>query len=305
MKIIFFGSGPFAYPIVNKIGKEFTLSGVVVIKPRPRGRGLKTVLPEVVHWANDIGIEVFTPANPNDASFINTVAKLKPDLFVLASYGHILSRKLLDIPKFGGINIHPSLLPRYRGAAPIQRVIMAGEEKTGVTVIFMDEKIDHGEIIFQKELDIMPNENYNSLLSRLASLGADIIIDVLKSCAAGTYRKIVQNEKEKIYAPKIRKGEMVINWCESSKKIVNLIRALSPKPGARTKFRKREIKIISAIPADKKLKPGTFHINKKQLLIGTGDGAIILKEMKPENRSVISGLDFINGFRVKEGEVAG
>lgn len=305
MRIIFFGSGQFTLSIVKKIEEEFTLLGVVITKPRPRGRGLKTSLPEMAQWAQSVGIEVFTPDNPNEKTFIEDLFELKPDLFVLSSYSHLLTNELFNVPKHGGINIHPSLLPKYRGAAPIQRAIMAGEKKTGITVIFMDEIIDHGGIIIQKELTIEPDDTYGSLLLKLSFLGTEIIFDVIKSIEAGDYKIMKQNEQQKTYAPKIKKEETIINWQESTEKIFNLIRALSPKPGVRTTFRNKELKIISAARGDKKVDPGVIHIEKRKLYIGTSDGSIILKEVRPENRSVITGLDFINGFRVKEGEVIG
>lgn len=305
MRIIFFGSGQFTLSIVKKIEEEFTLLGVVITKPRPRGRGLKTSLPEMAQWAQSVGIEVFTPDNPNEKTFIEDLSELKPDLFVLSSYSHLLTNELFNVPKHGGINIHPSLLPKYRGAAPIQRAIMAGEKKTGITVIFMDEIIDHGGIIIQKELTIEPDDTYNSLLLKLSFLGTEIISDVIKSIEAGDYKIMKQNEQQKTYAPKIKKEETIVNWQESTEKIFNLIRALSPKPGVRTTFRNKELKIISAARGDKKVDPGVIHIAKRKLYIGTSDGSIILKEVRPENRSVITGLDFINGFRVKEGEVIG
>ena len=305
MRIIFFGSGQFTLSIVKKIEEEFTLLGVVITKPRPRGRGLKTSLPEMAQWAQSVGIEVFTPDNPNEKTFIEDLSELKPDLFVLSSYSHLLTNELFNVPKHGGINIHPSLLPKYRGAAPIQRAIMAGEKKTGITVIFMDEIIDHGGIIIQKELTIEPDDTYGSLLLKLSFLGTEIIFDVIKSIEAGDYKIMKQNEQQKTYAPKIKKEETIINWQESTEKIFNLIRALYPKPGVRTTFRNKELKIISAARGDKKVDPGVIHIEKRKLYIGTSDGSIILKEIRPENRSVITGLDFINGFRVKEGEVIG
>jgi len=262
-------------------------------------------LPEMAQWAQSVGIEVFTPDNPNEKTFIEDLSELKPDLFVLSSYSHLLTNELFNVPKHGGINIHPSLLPKYRGAAPIQRAIMAGEKKTGITVIFMDEIIDHGGIIIQKELTIEPDDTYGSLLLKLSFLGTEIIFDVIKSIEAGDYKIMKQNEQQKTYAPKIKKEETIINWQESTEKIFNLIRALSPKPGVRTTFRNKELKIISAARGDKKVDPGVIHIEKRKLYIGTSDGSIILKEIRPENRSVITGLDFINGFRVKEGEVIG
>ena len=305
MKIIFFGSGQFTLPIVKKLHTCFNLLGIVITKPKPRGRGLRSSWPEIGQWAQHQRIDVLAPEDPNERSFVDNLVKLKPNLFVLSSYGHILDRCLLDVPSMGSLNIHPSLLPKYRGAAPIQRSIMAGEEQTGITIIFMDEKIDHGEVILQETLNIEPGENYGSLRDRLSELGADLVVKIIESIKSGTYKTVPQNEGEMSYAPKIKKQEMVINWHSNTKGIMNLIRALSPKPGAETTFRARKVKIISAVSGSEVFEPGKVHVDKKNLFIGTGDGSISLKQIKPQDRTVISGLDFKNGFRVKEGEVFG
>jgi len=302
MKIIFFGTTDFSLSIVQKISEHYELLGAVISKPRPKGRGLKVEIPEIGKWAMNKGIKIFDPENPNDPAFIQMLSELKPDLFVLSAYGHILSNELLKVPKFGGINIHPSLLPKYRGAAPIQRAIMAGEKITGITIFFMDEKIDHGRILMKKELAIYDNETYGSLSHRLALLGAEIIIDAIKNIETNNYTLITQNETDITYAGKIKKEEMFINWSDKSEKIHNLIRALSPNPGARTIFRNSELIILEAELSDKKIEPGTFFIENKKLYVGTGSGSIIIKMLKPENRRSITAQDFINGFRIKTAE---
>jgi methionyl-tRNA formyltransferase len=305
VNIIFFGSTDFSLPIVRRIKDKFPLVAIIAVKPKPKGRGLKAKLSNVAEWAQSVGINVLSPENPNDGAFIEEIRALKPDIFVLSAYGYILSGELLSVPKLGGINIHPSLLPKYRGAAPIRRAIMAGEEKTGITVFYMDEKIDHGDMIFQKELKIEVDETYDSLYSRLSDLGAEIIIEVLESIKAGKLNRISQNHKESSYAHKIKKEEMIIDWRADTKKIFNLIRALSPKPGARTTFRNNPLIIIKALAEEKKINPGTIHVENKILYVGTGDGSIILKEVKPAGKSTITSLDFINGFHIKEGERIG
>ncbi len=305
MKIIFFGSTDFSLPIVQRIAEYFQILGVVIARPKPKGRGLKIELPQVGQWAVSKGITVLDPENPNSPEFIQTLSSLQPDLFVLSAYGHILSGELLAIPKLGGINIHPSLLPKYRGAAPIQRAIMAGEKTTGVTIFFMDEKIDHGKIIAQKELAIYDEDTYGSLSQRLALLATETIIDVLKMIDTSSYRLIEQKESEMTYAKKITKEEMLVNWSDKSEPILNLIRALNPSPGARTYFRGSELIILEAQVGDRMIQPGTIHIEDKKLYVGTGNGSLIIRKLKPENRRVITALDFINGFRIKEGERIG
>jgi len=305
MKIVFFGAGDFAFPIARKIAQDFALRGVVVTKPRPRGRGRNAELPEVATWAQEQGMQVFAPDKPDDVDFIKAVTGCEPDLFVLSAYGHILSGTVLRIPKYGGINVHPSLLPRYRGAAPIQRALMAGETRTGVTVIFMDEKVDHGKMVYQQEVTIGPQDNYGSLVAHLSSVATEAISGIIQSIASGSHTVLEQDHESATYAPKIKKEEMVIDWHASTEKIIGLIRALSPKPCARTHFRGHTLKIIAAEPGEKSHEPATLHTEKKTLYIGTGDGSIVVARLQPENRSAISGLDFINGFRIQEGEAIG
>ncbi len=305
MKIIFFGSTDFSLPIAQKIIENHDILGVVISKPKPKGRGLKIELPALGQWAVSKGIAVFDPENPNTLEFVQKLSSLQPDLFILSAYGHILSGELLAIPRLGGINIHPSLLPKYRGAAPIQRSIMAGEKTTGITIFFMDEKIDHGKIILQKELTIDSKDTYGTLSQKLSSLAAEIINDVLKMIETNSYQVIEQKESEMTYAKKIKKEEMYLVWSETSEKLYNLIRALNPAPGARTLFRNKELIILESEIGDKKIPPGTIYVEGKNLYVGTGNGSLIIKRLKPENRRAISALDFINGFRIKEGERIG
>ncbi|MEO0136659.1 MAG: methionyl-tRNA formyltransferase [candidate division WOR-3 bacterium] len=302
MKIIFFGSTDFSQPIAQKIHESYGLAGVVITKPKPKGRGLTVELPLVGKWANENNIMLFAPDNPNAPDFIKQLTDIAPDIFVLSAYGHILSGDLLKVPRVGGINIHPSLLPKYRGAAPIQRAIMAGEQKTGITIFFMDEKIDHGKIILQQEVPIGEKETYGSLSQRLAQLGGELAIQALRMIEKNEYQPIAQNENEASYAPKIKKEETFINWYEPSKKIFNLVRALNPCPGARTHFRQMELTILEVEPCDEKIDPGVLYIRNKELLVGSGDGALIIRLLKPANRRVMSGSDFINGYRIKNGE---
>ncbi|OPX18461.1 methionyl-tRNA formyltransferase [candidate division WOR-3 bacterium 4484_100] len=305
MKIVFFGSGQFPLPVVQQLKENFDLIGIVTMKPKPGGRGLKTKLPEIIKWAQSQNITVFTPDNPNDPSFVEKISSLQPELLILSSYGFILKEPLLRIPKLGSINIHPSLLPKYRGAAPIQRALMSGEEKTGITVIFMDEKIDHGDIIYKKEVVIEPDENYGDLMARLSKLAGDIIVDIVNSIENKTYTRYPQNDNESSYAPKIRKEELFIDWNESTKTIHNKIRALSPSPGARTRFRNHLLMILKAMPGDKDVASGKLHIENRNLYAGTGDGSILLEELKPEGKKSMKAIDFINGYHIKKGEVLG
>jgi methionyl-tRNA formyltransferase len=305
MKLLFFGSTDFSLPMVRNIHVAFKVSGVVISKPKPKGRGLKQSLPKIAQWAESVSVKVYMPEDPNSESFLGEMTSLAPDLYVLSAYGHILGRKLLEIPRYGGINIHPSLLPRYRGAAPIQRAIMAGEEKTGVTIFFMDEKIDHGEMIVQRSIPIEKDDTYGSLSEKLSDLGAEMIIDTLRRVESGDCHPVRQ-EGEVSYAPKIQKSEMLIDWTDGATAIYNRIRALSPRPGARTYFRGKELMITQAQISGKKMSPpGALMVEEKKLHVGTGSGSLVLVTVKPEGKNVISAYDFINGYRIQEGEVLG
>jgi len=303
VKILFFGSGAFALVIAQEIHKQYTLTGVAITKPKPQGRGQKIVPPKIISWAQDNGISVFTPDDPNSQEFVQTLKKLEPDLYVLVSYGHILGSGILAIPHFGGINVHPSLLPRYRGAAPIQRALMAGETETGVSVIFMDEKIDHGNIVFQQKIAIEPDDTYGILLERLCTVSTDHITGIIGDIEHGRCDSTPQDHTKKSFAPKVKKEETVINWEKGTEVVRNLIRALSPRPAARTTFRDNELKILNVHKGSRAGAPGVVCFDAKNIAVGTGDGSLILDSVKPANKRFMTGHDFMNGYRIKEGEV--
>ena len=304
MTLLFFGSTDFSLPVLRKLHDEYRVSAVVASKPKPKGRGLKSSLPEIARWAEGAGMKVYMPEDPNSGSFINELKALKPDLYVLSAYGHILSKDVLDIARIGGINIHPSLLPKYRGAAPIQRALMAGEEKTGVTIFFMDEKIDHGAVIAQRFIPIEKDDTFGSLAAKLAKLGGDMIVEAIHAIESGSYCSVKQ-EGEVTYAPKLKKEEMMIDWQQEALKVYNHIRALSPYPGARTRFRDKELIITLAQLGDRNLTPGALLVDSRKLYVGAGNGSLVLLELKPEGRKIISALDFVNGYRIQKGEMVG
>jgi methionyl-tRNA formyltransferase len=302
MKIVFFGSTEFSRPILESINSAFNIVGFVTTRPKPKGRGLKTKASEIAEWGKSVGLDLYMPEDPNTEDFVQKMNGLSPDILVLSAYGHILSRRLLEVGRQGSINIHPSLLPRYRGAAPIQRAIMAGDEETGVTIFFMDEKVDHGEVVAQQSIPIDRDDTYGSLSRKLSAIGAKMIVDVLQAIASGNCRTSEQKGTAS-YAPKLKKEELSINWQDGVLRIYNHIRALSPQPGARTGFRGKELKVIAARMGDKNLMPGRMHVENRELYIGARDGSLVLLEVKPEGKNLMSSLDFINGYRIREGEV--
>lgn len=305
MKIVFFGSGSFANPLITVLNRASMLTGIVISKPKPAGRGRKSTEPDMLQWAQEHGIKVFAPEQPNEQHFIDQLRELQPDMLVLASYGHILSRSLLDVAASGGLNVHPSLLPRYRGAAPIQRALMDGASRTGVTIIMMDEKIDHGKIVFQKATDIAADDTYGSLMDKLSKLAAAHLIETVENVRTGNFTPIIQAESQKSHAPKVRKEEMIIDWRSDAREICNTIRALSPRPGAKTIFRGETLTILGADPSEVVVKPGCLHTEQHTLYVGAGGGSVVLRQVRPHSRSVMTARDFINGFRLQEGEKIG
>lgn len=303
MRIVFFGSPDFAQPSLKLINEKEQIIAVVSSPPKPTGRGQKEQKTATHIFAEANNIKVLTPANPNLPDFWPEVQKLKPDLFVVVSYGLILCGELLRIPKHGGINLHPSLLPKYRGAAPIQWTLIRGETITGVSIILMNEKMDAGGIIIQKEFPVLPDDNYDSLSKRLSEVGATIILEAIQQIELQKYDLIVQDVSQITKAPKIKKEDCYIKWNQPTNIIYDFIRGLSSDPAARTRFRDKEIKILEAIMSEEKIEPGRIKIIGKKLLFGTGDGSISILKLQPENKKPLSGLDFINGFRPKDGEV--
>ena len=181
---------------------------------------------------------------------------------------------------------------------------MAGEEQTGVTLFFMDEKIDHGDIVAQRSIPIEKDDTYGSLAKKLAILGSEMVVDVLRKVEDGNYGTVKQKGVAS-YAPKLKKEELLIDWQKDAVHVYNQIRALSPKPGARTYFRNKELIITLAQLSGKNVAPGRVHVDARRLYVGTSDGALVLLEVKPEGRKLMSALDFLNGYRIQEGEVLG
>lgn len=303
MKIVFFGTPDFALPSLKLLNECESVTAVVTSPPKPTGRGLKEQKSPVQLFAESKGIGVLTPANPNVSEFAAQLAGLAPDLYVVVSYGFILSGDLLRIPKYGGINLHPSLLPKCRGAAPIQWTLIRGETITGITIIHMNEKMDAGNIILQKEFSVQEDDTYDRLSQRLAELGPTVLLEAVQLVKSQNYQIIAQDQALVTKAPKIKKEDCRINWQQPTNQVYNFIRGLSSDPAARTGFRGQELKIIEVERMSEPVPPGTVKVLGKKLLIGTQDGSLSILKLQPPNKKVQTGTDFINGFRPVENEV--
>jgi len=296
LRILFMGTPRFACPPLKRLICEEEVIGVVTQPDRPSGRGRKLVPSPVKQLAEKKGIPLYQPSRVNQSSFICQVKRIAPDLIVSAAFGQILSPEFLSIPKICCINLHPSLLPRYRGPAPVQRAIIRGEKETGVTVQRMEEEVDKGMIILQRKIPIDISDTAGDLEEKLSLLGADVLIEVIRKIKEGSVEYIPQNEAEASYAPKIKKEEGRIDWSEPSLKIHNKVRGLNPYPGAFTLSKQH-----------KKILPGEIFQIKKEIgfMVKTGDGMLLIKRMQLPDRKPISGYDFIKGYQIKEGVILG
>jgi len=309
MRIVFWGTSDFAQPSLERIHQiGYEILYVITAPEKQAGRGLKLNPSPVRLLAEQLNFRILEPANPNTDDFYQRLSEETIDICVLAAYGFIIKPKLLKMPIKGFINIHPSLLPKYRGAAPIQRTIMNGEKETGVTTFFMNEAMDAGDIILQTKTDIDENETYDELKARLAKIGADLLISSLNSIIDTSFKPVPQDASKVILAPKIKKEHCLINWNQSSQSIHNLIRGLSSEPGAHTLFRNKRVrlirssKILFTYDSTAKINPGQIVTNKKDLVVATQDGFLQIIRLQLEGGKVITGTDFINGQRLQKDE---
>ncbi|MFV9644882.1 MAG: methionyl-tRNA formyltransferase [Desulfobacterales bacterium] len=307
IQIIFMGTPDFAVPALNALHKDKYDVVLVVTQPdRPKGRGREPVSPPVKETAVHLGYDVIQPASIKTDEFANNVIRLKPDMFVVSAFGHILPKRILDLPKIGALNIHASLLPKYRGAAPIQWAIINGEKETGVTTMLMDEGMDTGDILFTSKIQISPDDTSATLHNRLADLGAALLIKTLKAIEADNINPIPQDHTLATYAPMLKKKDGHIKWKMAADKLEAFIRGMTPWPGAFTFCKNTRLKIFSSapiiIPVDKT--PGTVLKGfPDELRIATGKGALSILEIQGESGKRLLIKDFLRGFKLPVGTV--
>ena len=299
-------------PEFAKISLEFLVNynydvvGVVTQPDKPQGRKMRLTPPPVKEYAVSKNIEVYQPATLKSKKFWALLENINPDIIIAVAYGKMLPKSVIDYPKFGCINIHASLLPKYRGAAPINAAIMQGEKITGITSIYVDENIDTGDMILKEEIEIGEAENFGELHDRIAVLGGEVLVKTLEQIESGAFNREKQPEYGASYAGKIDNEMCIIDWNKSANEIHNQIRALSPNIGAITYFESKKLKIFksetTAMPENLKDKqPGEFAVNNKNLEVRTKDGAIKIQELQPEGSKKMSARDYINGKKITGG----
>ena len=305
MKVLFMGTPDFAATILQKLIDEGHEIIAVVTQPdKQKGRGKSMSFPPVKELALEYNLNIYQPLKARDPFFIQVVRELAPEVIVVAAFGQILPKELLDIPPFGCINVHGSLLPKYRGAAPIQYSIIDGEKKTGITIMHMDVKIDNGDMILKGETLISPEETGGSLHDKLAILGADLLIEALKKIEDGTAERIPQDDNQATYVKILDKKMGNIDFTKSATQIERLIRGLNPWPSAYTSFDDKTLKIwvANVEHTDVKAEPGEIiEIRKDAIVVMTGEGALIIKELQLEGKKRMPVEAFLRGYSVTIG----
>lgn len=298
LRIIFIGTSALAVPTLNKINNSALNILTVITQPdRPAGRQKELMPSPIKIAALKLNLPIFQPEKIEMAK--EKIKELNPDLIIMVSYGQIIPGEIIDLPKYGAINIHPSLLPKYRGSSPIQTAILNQDKQTGVTIMLVDKKMDHGPILKTKKIEIK-NKNYPELHNELANLGAQLLLDILPDYISGHIKAEVQNDDKATYTKILKREDGKIDWSKKSDKIEAQIRAFHPWPGTWCYFgENKKIKIIAAIlteSKDKNKEFGKLFLNeKKELEILCGTGSLILKQVQPEGKNEMSGTDFFRG----------
>lgn len=305
MRVVFFGSPEFALPSLKAIYESSHQIAAVITRPdKPKGRKRKVTPTAVKSYALKNGLKFLTPSDLSKESFVDEYKALNPLINIVVAYGKILPSWLIEFPPNKTLNAHASLLPKYRGAAPITRAIMAGETETGVTIQYMTEKLDAGDIALQKNIKITEDDNYQTLGVKSADLSAQMLLEALDLKEKGKLSKSKQDDSQASYAPKITKEELKIDFNQSADDLFNKIRALAPKPGAHSIFKEKRLKILKARVEDIKGGPGqVIRIDKAGILVGAKVKSLLLEAVQLEGSKVMGAFEFAKGHKIKTGEI--
>lgn len=308
MKIIFMGTPEFAVPSLEIINKDYEVVSVFTKVDKPNARGNKINYSPVKEYALANGLKIYQPQNFKEKEIIDEIRKIQPDLIVVVAYGKILPKEVIDIPKYGIINVHSSLLPKYRGAAPINAALINGDKKSGVSIMYVEEELDAGAVILQEETEITEEDTFLTLHDRLKNIGAVLLLKAIKLIENNKVEAKKQDEKLVSFVKPFKKEDCRVNWNKTSREIFNLVRGMNPVPTAFSSIEGKNLKIYSVIPYEKKYensKNGEVveFLKGKGVVIKTADNSVIITSAKPENKKQLSGVDLINGSFLKIGEV--
>lgn len=309
MKILFMGTPEFAlFSLRAMVEAGENVVGVVTQPDQPKGRGYVLTPPPVKVYASGRGIPVYQPETLRGGAFAETLANIAPELIVVTAYGKILPQYVLDFPRFGCVNVHASLLPAYRGAAPMQRAILDGQPQTGITTMMMDAGLDTGDILLQGAVPIGPNDNFETVHDNMGKVGADVLLQTIRELREGTLRRLPQDSAQATYAAKIEKSDCKIDFARPAKTVHDLIRGLSPVPLAFTRL--PDGKLLKIVRSE--VAANSFPAAPAGTVLSTADGAITvacgtgavrLLELIPEGKSRMSAAAFINGRKLQTGEI--
>ncbi len=302
MRIVFIGAGEIGVPTLQALlrSSEHKITAVVTQLDKPVGRAQQIEPTPIKRALAGTKISILQPERIKDRQAIEEIRALQPDAIVVMAYGQILPREMLEIPRIACLNLHASLLPRWRGAAPIQAAIVAGDRETGITVMHMAEGLDTGDILLRRSINILPTDSGGSLHDRLAQVAPDALLEALKMLAKGNAPRIPQDNALATYAPKLTRDNGKIDWSESAEVIERKIRAFNPWPGAFTDIASlgaRKLRVFSAAIVDLSGKPGEFLRRERELVIATGKGALSLREVQLEGKRRMNTADFLRGYR--------
>lgn len=308
--MLFMGTASFAVPTLNALlTSRHEILGVVTQPDRPSGRGLRVRVSPVKAVAVESGLPIYQPESVRAEEFTTTVRDLSPDAVIVAAFGQIIPQALLDIPLRGNINVHASLLPKYRGAAPVHHALFNGETTTGVTTMLMDSGLDTGPILLQKRVEILPEDNQGTLESRLAEVGADLLLETLDHLEENSLSPVPQDGSLATLAGSVRKEDCLVDWSLDAASIVNRVRGCNPRPGALTSWRDSELKVWSAITADAEIpdvRAGeVLSTIPEGVVVKAGSGAVLLTEVQPASKKRMHASEFARGYRVNPGEHLG
>lgn len=302
MNIIYMGTPDFAVPALKAlINSEHKVLAVFTQPDKPKGRKMIMTPPEVKVCAEENNIPVYQPETFKDGKTFEIIKEYNPDVMVVAAYGKILPKAVLDVPRYGCVNIHGSLLPKYRGAAPIQQSVLNGDNVTGITTMLMDVGLDTGDILQTVETEIGENETSGELFDRLAQLGGELILDTLDALENGSITPQKQDDAQASHTTKIDKSYCPVDFTKSASEVHNLVRGLNPWPVATAELNGKKIKIYSTEKCEKSGTAGTI-ISTKPLLVACGDGSVEIKELQPEGKKRMPASAFVAGYRLSIGD---
>jgi methionyl-tRNA formyltransferase len=308
MKLVFCGTPQFAVPSLESlVASGFDVQLVVTQPDRPQGRGMELTAPPVKQAAQKLKLPVIQPEKiKKNEDFQKLLADLAPETIIVVGYGRLIPSWMLALPPRGNINVHASLLPKYRGAAPIQWAIASGETVTGVTTMLLNEGLDTGDTLLQREMEIRPDDTSITLAPRLAALGADLLVQTLHGLKAGTVHPVPQDHSRATLAPILKKEDGQVDFRRSAAEICNRLRGFQPWPGVYTQFRGKQLKIVAARPGEngENVAPAELRVGDT-LLVGCGGGSLELLQIQLEGKKAMSAGDFIRGYRLAPGERLG